>query len=170
MARTVVYPHTYKSPVNASSEAETTEAEAPGAGEKKDPGDSYTDKLAKFIPGEIVAFFAPAAALVADRTPLLITAAIIGLLATPAYLWRSARDLEENKKPRWYFYLLASISFAVWAMATSKLGTLIGLDSIGSSFILGVTVFAVPFLDDMLTPKPPPPSPDASGSGTPPTS
>lgn len=117
------------------------------------PGDPYVDRLTKFIPAEIIAFFAPLAALVAGRTSLLIAAGVIGLLATPAYLWITARKLEEQQKPRLHFYFLSSIAFIAWALATSELGKIFGLDAIATSFMLGVTVFLIPLLDLLFTPS-----------------
>ena len=149
MSRTVVYPHKEllsQSPKRLQ-ELEKTDTTT----EATNPGDSFPDKLAKFIPGEVVAFFAPLAATVADRPSLLITAAGVGLAATVGYFWLLSRNLAPKKQPRWYFYLLAAVSFAAWAAATSQLSALIGLDSVETSFMLGLTIFAVPLIDTVLT-------------------
>src|SRR5260221_2301874 len=142
--RTVVYPHKSK----VMGEAEGAEAVT-----VTNPGDSYTDKLAKYLPGEVIAFFAPLAAFVSGDQNLLIAIAAAGLVGTFIYLFNSAKNAEPAKKPRPYFYVLACISFAVWAIATSQLATMIGLTAKASSVMLGITVFLVPGIDMLLSPK-----------------
>lgn len=144
MARTVIYP------ARASSDGRAASSVAAGGGS---PPDKYAEKLAKFIPAETVAFFVPIASVAESRPGLLVTAGLIGLLATPAYLWTTARDLAPELRPRWHFYVLAMVAFAIWALGTSKLGALVGLDSIETAFMLGVGVFLVPLIDSLLTRK-----------------
>ena len=114
------------------------------------PVDDYSDKLIKYVPAEVVAFFIPIGALLQDRLNLLIVAAIVGLVATPGYLWRSAQSLPVSQRPPMHTYVLAGVSFAVWAIATSAIGGMIGLDSVASAFLLGVTVFLIPLADSIL--------------------
>jgi hypothetical protein len=113
--------------------------------------DTYTEKLPKFIPAETIAFYAPIASVIGERPSLLISAGVIGLLATPAYLWLSARRLPPSLQPRWHFYVLASTAFAIWALGTSGLGALFGIDAIASAFILAVGVFVIPLVDQLLS-------------------
>ena len=90
------------------------------------PVDDYSDKLIKYVPAEVVAFFIPIGALLQDRRNLLIVAAIVGLVATPGYLWRSAQSLPVSQRPPMHTYVLAGgVSFAVWAIATSAIGGMI---------------------------------------------
>jgi hypothetical protein len=114
------------------------------------PHDGYTDKLTKYVPAEVLSFFAPTVSLIGERPELVFAAAGVGLLATPGYLWRTAQNKPEKEKPLPHFYLLAAISFVVWAVATTRLGSLIGLDQTVTAFILAATVFVLPLLDDLL--------------------
>ena len=41
--------------------------------------------------------------------------------------------------------------FGVWALATSRLGAMAGLDSVATAFVLAVTVFFIPVVDSVLT-------------------
>jgi hypothetical protein len=113
------------------------------------PADEYKDKLIKFVPAEVVAFFAPLASLVQERPTLLVSSAFLGLIATPGYLWISAGKLEPAARPPIHNYVLSTLAFAVWALATSRLGSMVGLGSIETAFLLGVTVFAIPFIDGL---------------------
>lgn len=112
--------------------------------------DDYAGKLVKFVPAEVLAFFAPMAAAVESRNSLLIAATIIGFLATPAYLWYGAQKLPPEQKPLVHLYPLSAIAFLTWALGTSSIGSLIGLDSITTSFILGTSVFLIPLVDGLL--------------------
>ena len=112
--------------------------------------DDYAGKLVKFVPAEVLAFFAPMAAAVQSRKGLLIAATIVAFLATPAYLWYGAQKLPPQQQPLRHFYPLSAIAFLAWALGTSSLGSLIGLDSIATSFMLGTSVFLIPLADGLL--------------------
>jgi hypothetical protein len=124
--------------------------------------DKYADKLVKFVPAEVVAFFAPIASLVRDRPALLVTAGLVGLAATPAYLVVAARQLPRGQRPPLHYYVLSSIAFIAWALGTSGLGALAGLDATASGFTLGVTVLLIPLADAVLTRNPATPGPGGS--------
>src|SRR5438876_12011383 len=49
--------------------------------------DKYADKLIKYVPAEVLAFYTPTAAALAGQKNLLLVAAIAALIATPGYLW-----------------------------------------------------------------------------------
>ena len=153
MARVVIY----RLPVRAADQAEAQPrfggpaAPSVGAGMSPTPPvDDYKDKLVKFVPAEVIAFFAPIASLVQDRPGLLITAASLGLVATPTYLWTSSRSLTPTQRPPLHNYVLSALAFAVWAVATSHLGTMVGLDPVAKAFTLGATVFLIPLVDSVL--------------------
>ena len=112
--------------------------------------DDYTGKLIKYVPAEVLAFFAPTAAVVEGRHSLLIAATVMAFLATPAYLWLRARKLPPEQKPLVHLYPLSAITFLAWALGASSIGSLIGLDSMATSFILAASVFLVPLLDGLL--------------------
>jgi hypothetical protein len=143
MPRTIVYPPVQK---------ETVTFGGPGGGSAKRPStevDGYAEKLTKYIPAEVIAFFAPIASVLASRVELLWSTAAIGVIATPAYLFLSAKSLPREKQPRPHFYILSVVAFIVWALATSALGKQANLDPISTSFLLGVTVFLLPAVDGL---------------------
>jgi len=117
------------------------------------PTDGYLEKLVKYVPAEVVAFFAPIASLVESQRPLLIASGVVGLIATPTYLWANAKGLEKRQRPPAYYYVLSTAAFVVWALATSKLGALLHLTGVSMAFTLGVAVFVIPLADKLLSRK-----------------
>ena len=114
--------------------------------------DTYGDKLVKYIPAEVIAFFVPAYALVKSATDPDDWAKILVLvqciLGTVGYLFiRSPK----GNPPRWYFYVLAAIAFLAWAIGTSDIGLLLGIAEELSKFTLLAGVFLVPMVDEVLT-------------------
>lgn len=155
MSRVVIYPSASSAPQKPG----TIHFGGPGASAREPEGagtipDGYAEKLMKFVPAEVVAFFAPMAALVQDRPLLMVAAAVVGLAATPAYLVAAARNLPSEQRPPLHYYILSSIAFVAWALGTSDLGALAGLDSIATAFTLGVTVLLIPLADSVLTRSP----------------
>src|SRR6266851_2631963 len=136
MPRTIIYP-------KAQNEVLTFGGPVGGAGKPPSaaPADGYAEKLTKYIPAELIAFYAPVASLLESRVELLWFAAAIGVIATPGYLFLSAKSLPLEQQPRPHFYILSIVAFIVWALATSTLGKHIKLDPISTSFLLGATVF-----------------------------
>jgi hypothetical protein len=113
--------------------------------------DGYLDKLVKYVPVEVVAFFTPLAALLGGRHGLLLAAAVIGLLATPLYLWNSTRDKPAPEQPLPHFYFLAAVAFVAWALGTSQdLDAVFRLDTVIVAFMLGITVFVLPLADSVM--------------------
>jgi hypothetical protein len=141
MPRTIVYPVVQKETVTFGGAVAKPSSSA--------AVDGYTEKLTKYIPAEVIAFFAPVGSLLESRVGLLWFAAAIGLIATPGYLFLSAKNFPPEKQPRPHFYAFSVVSFVVWALATSTLGKQLNLDAISTSFLLGVTVFLLPLVDGL---------------------
>jgi hypothetical protein len=79
--------------------------------------------------------------------------AVVGLIATPLLVHRASRNLPPEQRPRTRTYILSSIAFVVWALATSRLGALAGLDEEMTAVIMGISVFLIPLIDDFFTKK-----------------
>lgn len=113
--------------------------------------DSYSERLVKFVPAEVLAFFVPAAANWADDDTALAVICIVGLIATPLYLWLRARDLDEKRQGHlaWYF-TLSTVAFAAWALGTSAASSeLLGLSPRTGTLILTLAAFLIPLLDEV---------------------
>lgn len=146
MIRTVVYP------TPGSHAAEVQPADT--------PRDSYGDKLVKYIPAEVIGFYVPAYALAkqvgtqgngAQGNWAQWVVLALCTLGTVGYLFVRAN---QEKPPRWYFYLLSSLAFLAWALGTSMAGSelfqLENADVLGK-LIVTAAVFLIPLIDDLLT-------------------
>ena len=142
MSRTVIY--------RAAGDGGGQVAFATGGG-TADTSDGYVDKLIKYVPAEVVAFFAPTAAMAGTDHRVLFGALIAGTVATPIYLWYQSRGLPAASKPVPPFFLIATIAFLVWALATSpEMATTVHLDARAVALVLGITILFVPVLDAVL--------------------
>jgi uncharacterized membrane protein len=156
MIRTIVYP-------NAVPAAELENNVAADGTQ----GDSYSDKLVKYIPAEVIGFFVPAYALATKVSGLWAQGLVLVLcaLGTVGYLMIKA---PKDAPPRWYFYVLALLSFIAWAIGTSDVLSLL-LPSgdpentkLMGKLIVAAAVFLIPLIDSLLTrflPPGPPPAP-----------
>lgn len=85
------------------------------------PASAYLEKVAKLIPGEVVAAYIAILGIVASetdahsRTITLWIVFVACLVATPIYLYFQA----VANKPKWVHLFLSSVGFAVWAFAVS---------------------------------------------------
>lgn len=112
--------------------------------------DGYIERLVKYVPAEVTAIFAPlaAAAEAADGDWLLVVVVAAGFIATPLYLWQRASSLPQLKKPRWFFYALATVAFAFWALGVSGAArSLVGVDDTTAEVLLGLAALLIPAVD-----------------------
>jgi hypothetical protein len=136
MIRTVVYPDGGPS--------------AAAAGRAAPPADDLSDKLLKYIPGEVIAFYVPIYALVPkDAAWGLVTVLVLGAAGSVGYLFARA---DKTSPPRFYFYLLSVAAFLAWALGTSSVGTdLWSWPEWCSRAAIPVAVFVIPLVDEVLT-------------------
>jgi hypothetical protein len=164
MPRTVVYPP--RAGQRDAGKAVAAAAPSPERGEvPKAPApqpptkeDGLGDKLMKYIPAEVIAFYVSGYVLAGSlggkaRWAVLL----VCLFGTPAYLFIRA---DRVNPPRWYFYVLATLSFLAWAAGTSTVGAdLFGWADptnpqkaeIMGKFIVTAAVFLIPLTDELLT-------------------
>lgn len=138
MPRTVVYGQRAKDVYSAPNRSAVEE-------------DNYLTRLAKLVPAEVLAFFVPAAAQWGDDDALLVILLVLGTLATPAYLWRSALRQPDDLKPYPHYYALATVAFLAWALGVSAhVPELLGLSVSQSAFAVTIAAFALPLADGLL--------------------
>jgi hypothetical protein len=115
-------------------------------------GDRFPERLVKYVPAETLAFFVPTAAVLDDdHKAWLLAVLVAGILGTAGYLWVAGRAAEDDERPLPHFYVLASIAFACWAVGTSAgVAALIGLDQVEAGVVVGLAVFVIPLVDDIL--------------------
>jgi hypothetical protein len=130
----------------AAELAEPSVSLAGGPAPEGQESDQYLAKLAKYVPGEVTAFYIGAYGL-ADSNAGRCVILIIGVLATPMWAFAfSARRLAA------YFYLLSAAAFLAWAIGTSDVGNqLVGLGQSSARLILVSAAFGIPLVDEVLT-------------------
>ena len=157
MIRTVVYtpaPSTAV-PRDALLEGEPPPATDPDAA----AADKYADKLLKYIPAEVIAFYTPIYAYVKSNVgdpadpavlaPLpLAFVLIISIVGVLGYL---VVRRDPKTPPRWYFYALAAVAFVAWAIGTSTVGQdVFGFPEWWDKLILLVGIFLIPLIDELI--------------------
>ena len=132
-----------------------TQADGAPAPERVQPAapqpdaDGYKEKLVKYVPAEVIAFFTPITAFIgAGEDGLLIVALVAGVVGTVAYIYRQNQKIPAEKQAPVWSYLLAIWAFLAWGLATSPVtADVLGLSLKGAGIILGISAFLVPALD-----------------------
>jgi hypothetical protein len=116
--------------------------------------DDYVAKLAKYVPGEVVAVSLAGFAAF-NPTGRWVWAALVGAVAINLiYLAAAAVKLPAGSRPRAYFYVLSGVALVFWAVATIPqvrdkfgLGGQDGQDK--ASYILVFAAFGIPLVDTL---------------------
>ncbi len=114
--------------------------------------DDIPAKLAKYVPGEVVAVAIPAfAAFDPTGNWVWFTLALL-IAANLLYLVVAATKLKPESRPRWYFYVLSIVAFGFWAAATipqvrDKFGLEGDANADKAAYLLVIATFAIPLLD-----------------------
>jgi hypothetical protein len=87
----------------------------------------------------------------AHRRTLLAAVVVAGLAGTVGYLWLAAQRVDPQERPRPHFYVLAGLAFLCWALGTNAaVSALIHVDQQTGAVALGLAVFLIPMLDEIL--------------------
>jgi hypothetical protein len=141
MIRTIVYGE----PTRTKSALEGAEVA------NEAPKDGYVDRLLKYVPAEILAFFIPAAAAAKADRRLSWTVFAVGLVATIGYLRYHAEALPAPQRPPLHFYALAAVAFVFWAMGSSEaVRELLKVSATTTEVLLGIAVLMLPLADWLL--------------------
>jgi hypothetical protein len=89
---------------------------------------------------------------VAMKNTIVVVLFFLFMLLKPVYFWMRSRNLKKSDQPRWYFYPLSILAFAVWSIAASDIvrGAL-DVSTGLSEFALALGTFFIPFIDEALT-------------------
>ena len=147
MSRGLVYP---PAPSGQQAQPPVAFEAAPAAAQ---PSDGFKEKLLKYIPGEVVAFFVPVTAIAGtDEDAILWVALVAGVIAAPVYLYIGSLDVPRARRTRGWAYVLTVVSFLAWAFATSQpTADLIGIDQGLAGVILAVAALFIPAIDVLVT-------------------
>src|SRR5438876_3010780 len=115
MARTINY---------GSKKGGTLAPAGPVTAGAASPPDEWRDKVVKLVPAEVVTFYISVSGFIAaiaktseDAKWWLFGVFVIGLILTPFYLRRATRT--DNPGPRPKQYVITTIAFVVWSLATT---------------------------------------------------
>lgn len=118
--------------------------------------DAYLEKIAKYVPVEIVTLTTLAVAAFQPTGGTIWWIVIGGALANVLYLFGTALAATATPLPRRYFYFLSILAYFIWAAAIipefgNKVG--IGGDNFEAeqTFALALAAFLVPLLDSIFT-------------------
>lgn len=125
-----------------------------GAHASTTPSD-YSERLVKYVPAEVLAFFIPVAAVWGDDKTKLVVAFAIGLVGTPIYRWiQDSRDKKEIGLKAKIGYVLAMVAFVTWSLGTSAaVSDWWGVSRDTAAFILTVAAFVIPAIDTVMDEK-----------------
>ena len=112
-----------------------------------DGGDSYLNKLVKYVPVEGLAPFIPIATLAGDNDARLWITFGVTLVVGLALIIAQARD--EN--PRLWYWPFVVIAFFAWSVgASEEFRELLEASDTFGAWLLGLTAVALPALDSAL--------------------
>jgi hypothetical protein len=116
--------------------------------------DDYTSKIAKYVPGEVVAVSLAGFAAFGPTGNWVWFALFLGILANVVYLAATTIRLNTASRPRLYFYLLSAVAFIAWAAATipqvrNKFGLEGPENRDKAAYILFIAAFGLPLLDTL---------------------
>lgn len=108
--------------------------------------DGVPEKIAKYVPAEVLAFFVPAASQFGDSSVRLWVLFVAALAGTVGYLL-----LRRTNETRPFFYPLAGLAFIVWALGMSEeTASLVGLSARDGQFVMAVGIFVIPLADTVI--------------------
>lgn len=135
-----------ESPVIGGSEGTTHGAAAQAK------GDEYLERLAKYVPAEILAPF-----LVVSSATSISDVLLVALLATfgaGAVIWALTRNLKLDaalRQPSSLIVIFSALAYAGWALGTSgTVQSLVGISQAAATPILAAIAFVLPLVDDYL--------------------
>jgi hypothetical protein len=122
---------------------------APGGGRAKTPTDGYTERLAKYIPAETLAFFVPLATYIgADHPTWLWIVVGVGIVGTPLYLWLNSQTQPATSRPLPHYYILVMVAFVIWALGVDpNFSKMVGLPQFAVTVVMGLAVYILPAID-----------------------
>lgn len=127
-------------------------AERAGGERAESRGDPYLERLAKYVPAEILAPFLMVSSATSISTVLLVV--LLVAFGAGAVVWALTRNLKLDamlRQPSWLIGLFSALAYAAWALGTS--GTVQGIAGIsqqGAAPILAAVAFLLPLIDDYL--------------------
>jgi hypothetical protein len=113
--------------------------------------DDYGERLIKYVPAEVLAFYITASAFAGNDVTMLWVAFGVGSLGTFGYALLRSPKKKIEANPRGVGFFLAVLAFACWAVGTTpEFAKLLELQPKAGGFILLCGAFLVPLVDSWL--------------------
>lgn len=119
--------------------------------------DGYLEKIAKYVPAELVTLTTLAFAALAPTGTWVWVLVAGGAVANVLYLWGTAlQSRAATPMPRWYFYPLSALALVLWSIAIiGAVGSEIGISGSNAetekTFVLALAAFLIPLADVIAT-------------------
>lgn len=119
--------------------------------------DGYLEKIAKYVPAELVTLTTLAFAALTPTGTWVWVLVAGGAIANMLYLWGTAlQGRALAPLPRWYFYPLSALALVLWSIAIiGTVGREIGISGsnaeVEKTFVLALAAFLVPLADVIAT-------------------
>lgn len=114
--------------------------------------DNYLQKVVKYIPGEIIAFYLVfnKFAIEDGRTAFLLLF-FIGLTLTPFYKYFGLKDQTKKLSTPWFQIIISIFSFAIWVFALGDFNEveLLNYNPFYASLILATFTLTTPILEQL---------------------
>src|SRR4051812_28798645 len=112
--------------------------------------DGLREKIVKYVPAELLAFWVPYAA--ADQKPSDVKLALIAMVAlAPLVAFSFAQTVEPERRPILTFYPLTSLAALAWAGGTSSVAAdLLNMSTDRGRLWLGIATIGIPIIDTAL--------------------
>lgn len=119
--------------------------------------DSYFEKVIKYIPGEILAFYLAFSKLITeDSQSKFLTLFIIALILTPLYKYFGLRDQSKVLDIPWFQIIISTVAYVVWVYALGDfqhINIIDKHDSFFSSIALATFTLITPILEYLFNRK-----------------
>jgi len=113
--------------------------------------EGYLDKLARYIPAEVLTASLLVAALNNGDDRWLLGILAAGFVATPIYHFTISRNAELEARPKRYFYALSSLAFLGWALGASQpIAKMIGWTQPHLTTVMVASAMGIPLVDSFL--------------------
>ncbi|MBG6132484.1 hypothetical protein IWQ47_003544 [Aquimarina sp. EL_43] len=114
--------------------------------------DSYFQKVIKYIPGEIIAFYLVfnKFAIEEGKTGFLVLF-FIGLILTPFYKYFGLKDQSKTLNTPWFQIIISIIAFTIWVFALGDFNEIqiINYNPFYASLILATFTLTTPILEQI---------------------
>lgn len=151
MARTIVYDRP-RQPDEREASVPAVYAQRGDATTSEDEdtlrGDTYAERLLKYIPAETIAFVVFGSSFSDITDAQLVAVLIIAAVGQLGWIYREGQKLRPVDRPAPRQYVFAFIAFCAWTLGTaSGVREMLGVDDTTAAIVLGGAAYLLPMVD-----------------------